>query len=712
MGTDIRPRPDKNKRLFLFVQRTCDFGGLSLRCRWGTVRTRHHLVLGLVLAAPLAARADGIPIVTLTGVGPNQELPVHRAFYVTGDVPTTVENVQAIVVRRGTPGLFGGADPDCHDVVADLRMDLSAEWTTDEDDDYEDADGAPATVAVRYDAGIHRAYELFPHAESEARGSEVLVSAAWQRTDDRARSYKVLVPHDPGFFAAGYGYCLFVVATERAQQLDDTTLGQLVDGLARKVVACGDKSSCSDDALTDFEIHAERELAASRLVTEGPAGEAKSLASRLKDAARSELGASPGIVEARDHLEDRWHDKAMVNAPASQTVWGETATDPFAQATATLLARSAALLPQVSTRGKGSGVTLFTTDGKLAVRAVQILDDGRSVRVASSRSPSGDQARVLPATTDTLPVTENLTLYDLIQLGRSQVRVDREWISLAALGDRLSAIGLDTWTADDAAYLGAAHAQMKQLATYVDRITAGVKCAPHAFGSAEADQSRDAVDRELGEWLVCAKVDPAAIGALAEQLDELAYEDQAWTAAADKLVARARRLVTITATTPTGPRVRFTSRTWAFSYVTPMIGYAGVVRPDESFGLFYLGVQLHAAPNPVDEVLWRSGVTTKDLRRALALEIGVAPYGGTFGPQRRYSGPAGLPPIFLGLAVHLIPYTSLTVGGTILDRRNSTLADEQPHAILAPYLGFTVQLNLPDLVWQAAQPTTDTAAFR
>src|SRR5258706_602265 len=139
----------------------------------------------LLLAAPRFAHADEIPIVTLTEVGPNQEIPTHRSFYVSGDAPAT---------------------------------------------------------------------------------------------DDNAHQYKVLVPHDREFFADGYGYCLFVVATERAQEIDDTTLSQLVDGVARKVVECGDKSSCDDDAFIDFATHAERELASSRLVAAGPVGEAKLLA--------------------------------------------------------------------------------------------------------------------------------------------------------------------------------------------------------------------------------------------------------------------------------------------------------------------------------------------------------------------------------------------------------------------------------------------------
>jgi hypothetical protein len=159
-------------------------------------------------------------------------------------------------------------------------------------------------------------------------------------------------------------------------------------------------------------------------------------------------------------------------------------------------------------------------------------------------------------------------------------------------------------------------------------------------------------------------------------------------------------------------RVSFTSRTWVFSYVTPIVGYAGVLRPDETFGLFYLGAQIHLDPNPVDDVQWRRGVTAKDLRRSLALELGIAPYRGSVGTDMRYSGPGALPPLFLGAAVHLLPYTSLTVGAAFVDRRHSTLVEEQPHTVVTPYVGLTIQLNVPDLIRQASGPASDTEAAR
>jgi hypothetical protein len=684
---------------------------------------RGCLVMLVVLAAARPAAADEIPIITLTDVGVNQEIPTSRAFYVAGDAGSTVETAQAIVVRKGSPSLLGDAGPDCHDLIADLHVDVVGSAGDDDDDD---GDSSPPPVELaRYDAGRHHAFEVFPRASPMVRNAAVLVSAAWQRPSAAARDYKVLVPHDGGFFAAGFSYCLFVVATERAQQLDDVTLAELVDGVAKKLVACGDKSSCDDDALSDYEARVERQLAASRTIAAGPASSGKLLAAKLKHAARTELGAATGIVEARDHLHDRWRAQTNVMTPLAAVVWADTSTDPFAHATATMLARAAALLPQVRPGAKPA-VALYTTDGRLEVRAVQVLDDGRSIRVASSKAPRGDQARVLTATTDTLAVADGITLYDLIQLGQGRVHIDersesqqggprgadKDWISLAALGDRVSALGLDTWTADDAAYLHAATAHMKRLADFVDLVTTGVACKPGPLDSNEAEHTADAVRRHLGEWLVCQHIDAGALEVLTDQLEELGKEDDSWRAARDKLAEHSKRIVTVTATSPLATRVGFASRTWAFSYVTPIAGYAGVLRADDAFGLMYLGAQIHFEPNPVADGQWRHGVTAHDLRRAVALEIAVAPNRSSFGPEHRYDGPGALPPVLVGLALHVIPYTSFTFGGIVLDRKLSTLPQEQAHTIVAPYIGFTLQLNLPDLIRHSLDPTSDTTVSR
>jgi hypothetical protein len=664
------------------------------------------LFLSAILLALCGTAAAGeIPIITLGPSGPDQEVPTDRSFYIAGRASPSLVGAQAIVVRRGSPTMFGDDGPDCHDLIADLHLEIGSTSAGDDEDDVDDV-----TPIARFDSGMHRAFELFPRAVGAARRSAVLVSSAWQRDGDAdARQFKLLVPFNRQFFSAGYGYCLFVVTSDHSQELDHATLAELVDDVASKIVTCGDKASCDAEALNDYET---RVVKAQATTGSRMPGRARELAARLRELARVELGGVTGIVEAIDRMGDRWHDKTNVMTPTATVVWAEIASDPFAQAVAALLARAGALLPQVRTQGAASSVVLFTADGKLQVKAIQLLDDGRSIRVASSKAPTGEQARVLTVTSDALWIADGLTLYDLIQLGNRRVRVDKDWMSLKELGERMASIGQQRWSGADTAQLAAAAQHMKRLANFVDLTTTGVACTSKSVATSEAEQSIDAIRQNLGEWLACQSVDAAAIETMREQLEQLLHEEDTWRATKDKLVTRSQRIVTLTTTAPTGTRVAFRARTWLFSYLTPLAGYAGVLRTDDSFGLFYFGAQIHLAPNPVADPQWRDGVTTKDLRRAIALELGIAPYQESFGPDMRYGGAGSLPPLFIGGAVHLLPYTSLSIGATILERRNSTLPQEEPHTIVAPYIGVTVQLNIPDLIRDAARPTTDTTASR
>jgi hypothetical protein len=352
---------------------------------------------------------------------------------------------------------------------------------------------------------------------------------------------------------------------------------------------------------------------------------------------------------------------------------------------------------------------MVTNDGKLSVAALQILDDGLSIRVAASRSP-GDRTRVLTATTDTLMIADGLELDDLLQLGHGRIRVDRASITLDALAARVAALGLEEWTVEDAAFLNGALAQLRRLDQYAEAVATNTACRTGPIGNDEAELTPASTDRHLGEWLACRKIDLKALDTLVELLDDLVKEDAAWNSARDKVGARSRRLVTVTTTAALPLHVTIETPTWVFSYLTPVLGAVGVVRTDESFGLGFVGVELHVEPNPVNEVQWSHGITAHDLRRAFALEIGLAPTDDDFGPDRRFGGPGKLPPLFFGLALHIIPYTSLSFGAAILDRKRSTLAEEDPHLVVSPYVGLSIQLNLPDLIRHAVQPSSNTRA--
>jgi hypothetical protein len=164
-------------------------------------------------------------------------------------------------------------------------------------------------------------------------------------------------------------------------------------------------------------------------------------------------------------------------------------------------------------------------------------------------------------------------------------------------------------------------------------------------------------------------------------------------------------------TTTIGPRaipleIEFTQSTWVFSYLTPTLGYALVDSHDGWFALPYAGVQLHFYPNPVDKPLFRNGVRD-DLKRAFAVEFGLSTTtSSTFGRDGRYRGVFGLPAPTLALALHLLPYTSLSLGCAFLDRRDSVLAIENPQFAASFFVGLNVQVNIPDLIRKNSTSTT------
>ena len=209
-----------------------------------------------------------------------------------------------------------------------------------------------------------------------------------------------------------------------------------------------------------------------RLPTTRPAKPARQVPKAARGAdhgARSgaRLRGDAGLVEALDHMSDRWHDKTTVMTPVAARVGRDR--DRSVRAGGRDAARPlGALLPQV----RGKGVALYTTDGKLEVKAIQLLDDGRSIRVASSKAPTGAQARVLTATTDTLAIADGLTLYDLVQLGNGR-HPRRQGVDDAEGARRSRGVrsAARAGRADDAAYLAAAHAQLKRLANFVDLTT-------------------------------------------------------------------------------------------------------------------------------------------------------------------------------------------------------------------------------------------------
>jgi hypothetical protein len=178
------------------------------------------------------------------------------------------------------------------------------------------------------------------------------------------------------------------------------------------------------------------------------------------------------------------------------------------------------------------------------------------------------------------------------------------------------------------------------------------------------------------------------------------------TALSDVLTAQPiwidKRPLVRTVTSSTAPfterfatRLDVTEDKWVFSYLSPVVGYAfaGPTRDDKREGmtLHYFGVQLHIKPNPAHLPTGGWGM--------FALELGATPGAGAFGPDGRYRGLSNIAPIFIGGAVHLIPYTSFSLGCMVAERRTTALTGTPGKtvvvdAIVAGYPADTVTVTL------------------
>jgi hypothetical protein len=344
----------------------------------------------------------------------------------------------------------------------------------------------------------------------------------------------------------------------------------------------------------------------------------------------------------------------------------------------------------------------LTLDGKIIVERVSVLDDDLRIRVASASGPPATEQRVLDGTTTKdLVLSEGVTLYDILALSRSVIRTDRE-LGFAEIRAAVDRISLSTsMSPEDLSLLTSAYQQLKRLDAVIAK----------SFDLANRRSSQIAETPSgtlacLGAWLQLSDLNMATIGQISAYLEQLVAQKPIWEGKVADLAVVTSEAVTVTGPQPIPFQIGFTQKSWLFTYVTPVVGYAQIDSPDGWFSLFYLAAQIHFFPNPVDDPLWRHGAM--DARRAYAIELGFAPNVSMFGPDSRYRGIDGLPPPFVAVALHPLPYTSLSLGCAFVDRKRTVLAGELPHFAPQFFLGLNVQVNVPDLIRQATKTDTST----
>jgi hypothetical protein len=616
-------------------------------------------VLVVVMVFAGVARADETVTVTLSDAGPDRPVPIGSSFFLTGTVDDDVRSVQAVVVRYGHPSLWPIHEKSCTEIGVELQS---------------TAPSAKPLPLGRTDAKI-----AFPGAAQPSGDLPAYVTAAWARNAlVGPQPYSVLVPNDSSFFEAGYQYCLFVV--QGRVVLDDRSVEKILEAHAQSCAKT--PATClggADPALKTAED-----------------GILKAAGVRGVDALRLSIARAVSLFDQFAAGRAAFSaDAPWFEPPAGfvrREAWLRTDSDHFAMVLANrLTVTQNGLVPQVVKAPTGAARLAKWTDGPLEVDQLQLLDDGFEIRAGNSAKVD---TVVLKATTRDVIVHGDISIRD-VQLAidaRVGFAPDRE-VTLADVRKALAGL---TLVSPPEAFADARVALVKLvgLQAAVARAASVCKAAP----AAAAPDSDAAIACAFGQWLADNHYHDVALATATNGLRAMLDAKDQWERDHLKLVVETGR---VSVQNVASQALRFDQRTWLFTYLTPVVGYAFM---QDSFSLFYTGLQLHFWPNPTNQPLWSHGV--RDLRRAFAIEVGMSPQSGSFGPDARYTGIDGIPPLFVGLALHPVPYTSFTVGGVFFERRQTALAAEDPRFHAELFIGVNVQVNIPDLVRQLSTPTT------
>jgi hypothetical protein len=663
-----------------------------------------------LVCSPISALADDTTQVNLTDAGPDRPIPIGSSFYLAGTAAPTTRSIQAVIVRTGHPLLLWPDRPTCSA--------LSEQLVT----------SAPAEKAVT--PGRSPARVAFPHATAHG-GDPALASAAWLRGDATGKpDFKLLVSADAGFLQAGFTYCLFVI--EERSLTDDQHIAAALEALGKAAATCAlDQQDCAGPACAAKALgcaHAA-ELQYDQAVTKALGGAGKA-AEATRTAATAEIGDARDFHRAAAEFGRSARIFATPYGLGQPPRWrridgsGDDDDGIAAYLASRLTVTPSGLLPLPSPRAPLAGpiaaivrflhglvswwnvdpprphIAKYAPDGAYQVTQLQILDNGVDIRVAADAITKDQPFKTLTAKTSDVRIAQDVTLRDLLLLADDRIMVGTKEVALDPLRKRMNDVSLEVSDQEFQVFVDAS--------ARLDTLTTAIQTIRSVSGDADrsSDDAPAVVAGQLVRWLDVhqGKVDGKPSKVLERETNELraiVEAHRSWQTRRSSLAftAEQRPAARMVATTT----VRFDQRSWVFTYLTPIIGYAAL---EDAFTIPYAGVQLHLVPNPVNEPQWSNGAS--DFGRFVGLELAASLHTGNFGPDDRYTGIDSIPPVFIGAAFHPIPYTSLSIGQVLLKRRASALPAEQPAFTHEWYFGLNVQANIPDLVRTLMNPTTNT----
>ena len=731
------------------------------------------LVVAFVLGPGVAA-ADDIPTVNITEAGPDRDVPLGP-FYLAGTAVAGTQRIQAFVVRTSMPWLLGGDGPSCSDVLTQLGKFKGI-----------DERGNAKAIAnlPKIQAGTNATSRIW----MTSKDWETIATVAWEPKDTtKDETFKLFVNGDD-FFVAGASYCLYIYK----EKVDSESVQKILQTLSDQLDICSQEKTpeevnhCTSVQLSAFDTGFTTLGTDAATIAKVRENATKAL-SDLRNLQRSSQrahkllaiwGSSSPVAKplvARNEKLPAVMDLVLSRSPKSPPNRDELEGNTLGLAIAELLVEHGKL-DRIS--GK-----LYTRDGKVVVTRLQLLGDFSDILVSDSVGAPGKHLPLGVKADDLNIPTTDLTLRDLLELSRNQIRVGKGYESVTALAQQLNPILVQRGVLSDTdrATLTGAAQRLASLAAYVQHAlgartpmpaapqppVAASKVAgggigenrnnatPHSPPSPAVvpspgipgipaapkpppNPNPPALDTLLGNWLfgraiVCSEAgydtwagndaivkpncNPAGtvwpgysngdnpLAFLGDDLNDFLNSLDKWQKEKGSLSVANLSKDTALVTQPLSKNFQFTQSTWLFSYATPVVGYGVVMNASEKFNVGYYGVQIHFVPNAVNDPLWSHG--TRDIARLVAIEVGASLPATTYGPGGRFSGWQGLPPLFVGGTLHLLPYVGISAGGVLFERRSSPLTQEKAEAFFGPYIGMNVQINVPDLI-RGMKTTTST----
>ncbi|MGK3963709.1 hypothetical protein WMF38_05980 [Sorangium sp. So ce118] len=374
------------------------------------------------------------------------------------------------------------------------------------------------------------------------------------------------------------------------------------------------------------------------------------------------------------------------------------------------------------------GVEYYTRGGDL-IRSLWLRPDFEEIQVAARRAPKAVEVKKIPLPASDIPVDGGINLADILRLARGQIRVGDGYLTFQGAGG-LKDKSIEPVTSRIAEVLekeGDLPADLPSLQSLQQHVEALRTAVQHACDKKTSSPSiaqaaelapEDAVRAFAGHWLdgealsgctsYTSPPPPPAPGApappgpdnfLRSLSTTLLEYDRAVKSWRDNQEAIANQWKEIRVESPRRQvevASRFTQQTYVETYMTPFLGYAWAVKPGTDFDIPYVGIHVTAFPDPVAEPMWSNG--RRDWRRLPALELGVAVSSPSYGDGGRFSGPWGLPPLFVGISHQFIPWVTASGGVVLMQYRRTTLSTERAEIYSSFYLAFTAQLNFVNII--------------